>query len=539
MGKIEKFIGGLFQKEIGFWDWILIFASVIGIRMFIEFFISAHSSLAPMENLMEYLHNFLFFLIFLLLIWLIMAFFTQVKPQKLAFIFSWASLIIIFPPVIDMIRTGGEIYWSFYALGSLGELFGQFITFFGRLPSGIVYFGTKIIFLTAIFGSLGLIWLKTKSFWRGILGAFSVYLAVFLMGSFPSWFRLIYGFFSGENINEIKGFHATQFFSFFYPIFGLKFENLKYSLAYNLNLIYFLLLVILLLALFFFFDKKKFAAVLKNFRYPQLFYLSGLFLAGMGLGALAYPQNININLFSILASVNLLISIWLAWKASVVVNDIYDFKIDSVSNPGRPLQEKLFTINQYAQIGFAAFLLSVLGGLIINIRFAVILIIFQIIAWFYSAKPFRLKRFLGIATLTSSLASIVILFLGFSLFSDKNNLSGLSSRVVFLLLIAYTLCLPIKDFKDIAGDKADGVKTIPVIFGEEKGRLITAVSFFISYMLAVFFLNEMTLFIWALIFGTASFLVITNKKIKPYNLLWWNLALTFFYGLILVKIVFL
>lgn len=539
MKKIERFVSELLKKEISFWDWIVIFASVIGIRIFIEFFISFRTSLPPVENLMEYLHNFLFFLIFILLVWLIAAIFAQVNPQKMAFLFSWASLLIIFPPILDMIKTGGEVYWSFYVLGSLDELLGQFLFFFGKFPSGIVYFGTKVLFLTVLLGSLGLIWFKTKSLWRSVLGFFSFYIAIFILGSFPSWFILIRGFLNGANVSEIKGFHAIQFFSFFYPIFGIKFENLKYTFPYNLNLIYFFLLIILLTILFFFFDKKKFIAVLKNFRYPQFFYLSGLFLAGMGLGGLAFPENLNINLFSIVALFNLLLCVWLAWKASVIVNDIYDFKIDLVSNQSRPLQKKIFTMNQYAQLGLACFLLSLLGGLIIGVRFAVILIIFQAVAWFYSAKPLRLKRFLGVATLTSSVASILILFLGFSLFSAENNLYGLSPRIIFLLMITYTLCLPIKDFKDIAGDKADGVQTVPVIFGEKNGRLIVAVSFFISYMLSVFLLNEVKLFIWALVFGVVSFFVITRKEIKPYNLLWWNLALVFLYGLILVKIVFL
>ena len=175
----------------------------------------------------------------------------------------------------------------------------------------------------------------------------------------------------------------------------------------------------------------------------------------------------------------------------------------------------------------------------VHYKFGILLVIYQILAWFYSAKPYRLKIFPGIATFISSFASMIVLFMGFILFSPDQNLTGFPWRIFWLLLISFTLCLPIKDFKDIAGDKADGVFTIPVIFGEEKGRLIVAVGCFISYMISVFFLNEMKLFWWALLFGGASYLIITNKKIKPYNLLWWNLGMAIFYGLILVKIVFI
>ena len=128
--------------------------------------------------------------------------------------------------------------------------------------------------------------------------------------------------------------------------------------------------------------------------------------------------------------------------------------------------------------------------------------------------------------------------IGFILISPQQDLAGFSWRIFFLLLITYTLCLPIKDLKDIKGDKKYGVKTIPVLLGEEKSRLFIGVSFFVSYVLSVFFLNEWNLFWWSLIFGSFSFWTINNKKIAPRRLMWWNLGLVFVYGLILVKIVF-
>ncbi|HHE45858.1 MAG TPA: hypothetical protein ENL05_00700, partial [Candidatus Moranbacteria bacterium] len=149
------------------------------------------------------------------------------------------------------------------------------------------------------------------------------------------------------------------------------------------------------------------------------------------------------------------------------------------------------------------------------------------------------KKFPVLATLVSSVASLIILFFGFILISPDQTIQTLSWRIPILLMITYTLSLPIKDFKDIAGDKKYAIWTIPVIFGEKKSRLIIASGLFISFMLSVFFLNEKRLFGWAVIFGILAFLTTINEKINPRKLPYWILALVFVYGLILVKIIFL
>ncbi|MFA6160545.1 MAG: hypothetical protein WC678_05715, partial [Parcubacteria group bacterium] len=84
----------------------------------------------------------------------------------------------------------------------------------------------------------------------------------------------------------------------------------------------------------------------------------------------------------------------------------------------------------------------------------------------------------------------------------------------------------------------DGVKTVPVVFGEEKGRLIVASGIFLSFVLSVFFINESRLFWWAILFGSLSYFTMINKKIHPRSVFWWILPLVAVYGLIAVKVVF-
>lgn len=539
--KIENFFNGLFEKRVSLLSWIFAFLGIIFVRCFVEQFVAFSKPMLPYESVLEYVHNFYFFSLAIVLIWLFLSFILKVNPKKLSIILIFSSIFAIFPPLIDMIRTGGEIYWSFYLFSTPRDLFWQYITVFGHLPSAIVYFGTKIVFISVILLVFLIVLAKSRKFLRAIFSAIAVYSILFFIGAFPSLFFYAFSFVSGQNkVLEIQPYQIAQFFGGMSRTMGVEFSALHYALAlaYRLDFIYFILLILLLAILFWKIDRQKVIAVWKNARFPQLVYHSGLFFIGIAIGALNYPHNFRLDIFSILSVVVLLSSVWLAWLASVIINDLSDFSIDSVSNPERPLQKKIFTQEEYIHLGWAFFVLSIIGAVSLGFSFAVLLIVYQIVAWIYSAEPFRLKRFPLVGTLMSSLALLMVLFLGYILMSDGQTIYTLSIRIIFLILISGTICLPIKDFKDIAGDKQDGVWTLPVIFGEKKARLIVATNLFISFMLSVFLLNELQLFWWALIFGTIAFLVVVSQKIKPRQLFWPVLGILFIYGLVMIKILF-
>lgn len=539
MKKLQKIVEELLEKKISILTWIVVFLSMIVLRGFIEQFVAKSLPLAPQESLIELIHNLYFFILVLVFIWLYLSLILKINPARLAYIMSWATFLMLLPPFIDMVRSGGEIFWSFYLLSSPHDLWKQFITIFGNLPSGIVYFGTKITFLAAIFLCCGLIYLKTKNLVKMVTSALVVYIILFFMGSFPTLFVYAYDFFLGiKKVSDIKSFEIAQFLGSPQKILGLETLSFKYAFAYKLELFYFPLLIFLLSILFFLLSRKKFLAVIKNFRYPQLTYHAGLFFLGIGLGFLNFRQNLGINIFSLTVILDLLISVWLAWVASVAVNDIYDLEIDRISNSKRPLPKGILDSSEYMQFGAIFFLLSLLGGITIGFNFFLLLLVYQIIAWFYSAPPFRLKKFPIVATFVSSLASLTIIFLGYILMSSDQTIYTLNWRIIALLIICYTISIPVKDFKDIPGDKEYGIWTIPVVFGEKNARMLVAVCCFFSYILSVFFLNESRLFFWAIVFGAINYAIVISKKINPQRIFWWVLGTVSIYLLIMIKIVF-
>lgn len=537
--KIEEIILKAEEKKINPLVWIGGFFGIIAVRLFFDNFL-AKTGKVTVGNPTD-VHNLLFFLLAIVFLWIFLVLLIKEKPFKLSKIMLWGSLAIILPPILDMLKTGGGTFWSPYLFSDTKALQSQFMSFFGNLPTGMLYFGTRILALLAVLGVFMLVFVKTKHFLKAIFGGILAYVILFFMVSLPSLIAYLYYFLQeSKKVSEISSVDIVQLVASIKPIFGLNFaESLSHIVSFNLNLIYFPVLCLALSALFLLENKPKFVALIKNARLPQIIGHIGFFAVGIGLGFLAYPERFELGLFPVFAVFDLILAIILAWVASVIVNDVYDFEVDKISNSVRPLPKGIFETKEYLNLGIIIFLLSLLGGLVVSPKFAALLFVYQFIAWAYSSEPFRLKNFPIIATLLGAVDLILVMMMGFTLISGDNNIQGLSWRVILYLLIFLTFFLPIKDFKDIEADKKYQTWTLPVIFGEETGRMLLAIWAFVSFVASVFFLNEYRLFWWAILFGSVMFFILINKKIKPRQFFWWALIIIGGYGLVLVKTLFL
>ncbi|MBU2028672.1 hypothetical protein KJ761_02150, partial [Patescibacteria group bacterium] len=172
MGKIIKKLEGIIKTlltgQISPASWLAIFLGIVTLRLFLDKFV-AQSSFSTIQPEMD-LHNYLFFGLVFLLIWLFLSLILSIKPKNLAFLMIWACLLIDLPPIFDLIKTGGAVYVGPYLYGNLSELKIEYLTIFGNLPSGMVYFGTKIVFILVALGSGGLVWIKTKNWWKTLAG---------------------------------------------------------------------------------------------------------------------------------------------------------------------------------------------------------------------------------------------------------------------------------------------------------------------------------------------------------------------------------
>ncbi|HPG31703.1 MAG TPA: UbiA family prenyltransferase, partial [bacterium] len=179
-----------------------------------------------------------------------------------------------------------------------------------------------------------------------------------------------------------------------------------------------------------------------------------------------------------------LISVFYAVVYSTISNNFADIKIDSISNPGRPLPKQSVDAGEYSKAGKIILVLSLFFGLTASFKIFIVSFLFMFFYHIYSKPPIRFKRFFIISKICISINSMILSFAGYLIF--KNNLESYPAIFICFFLIVLTLVINFIDLKDFDGDKADNIKTIPVVFGLKNAKIICGFFFIFTYIIAAF-----------------------------------------------------
>jgi 4-hydroxybenzoate polyprenyltransferase len=514
------------DHPITFGGWLLAFSSIIALRLLGESFLSSFSGKSPDFFIGSSLAAWLFFLFAALILVMILGVYLRIGYRKIANILLWGFIMVIFPPLIDRSLCGPD-YWSFYLFDGLSGLFSKFLLFFGDSPCLGITYGVRfeVAFAAILVGVYAFI--KTKKPIRSLFAVILTYSTLFILGSLP-WLAAML-LLLPKNIFSVQSYDIAGVFLSTTGFLSIRDISILNALNVKMNLIYAFFISILSMLFFWKYFQRTFIEIAKNIRWVQILIHSGLVLFGITLGAFYFPQNITLNAFSFLAAANLILSATFSWIASVFLNDIADKSIDEMTNTNRPLVSGQADIEDYKDIFWPFFILALALGLSVGTKFFFLALIYQIIGVIYSIFPYRLKRFPIIATFLSALAITLWFFAGFMLLSDNQQIDQLPRQIIALMLVAFTISLPVKDLKDIEGDKKNGVWTVPVIFGEKWARFIIGLGIFISYSLSVLWLNAKILFFPAMLCGLFSFIVLQSEKISSRRVHVWVFAAIFFY----------
>lgn len=541
MEKIKKIIEKIENQPINIEKWFVVFFAIVATRLFIELFLNFKESqidFAITNSFIwhDFVHIFLIFLFFNLVSFIIFKKTLKLSFSKFLNISLFATLFLsIFPPVLDFLISQKHKMINFYEFYSWHDFIVNFFTFMQKEPLIGTTPGQRIgiLFSLILIGFYS--YLKTKKIKIVTFNIFIFYVLFYFISTLPS---IITFFVKGFKIQSSDV--AALFFS---PSSFLNQETLSINISLHKKMIFCYLILILTTFFVIFIKNKIFQALLKNIRLTQTFYHIGLFLIGLGLAVIFKKVILINNFFNILALILIVISIVFSWFSSVIINDYFDKKIDKLTNQNRPLIISIISDKNYLKISFVLFGISFFILNIINPTLTVWFLFYYALTLIYNITPLRLKKFLGLATFTSALASLIIIIIGYLSIIPENSLKDFPNQIVYLILITFTICLPIKDFKDIIGDKESKIYTLPVVFGEKKGRFILGLNFFFSFLLSVYFLKEPRLFFTALIFGIFSFLVLNLKNKNGYTfdnrkITFVIFGLVFIYGLILIKLIF-
>lgn len=520
--------------------WLVTFLAIIAARLLTEHWVSGFSHRSIDMVFVEFSHTFLFFLFSYFIFLAAFMRFLGLSLKQSASILLWGFLIILTPPILDHVISGGQGFWSFYKFDGIEGLWKRYFTFFGDHPEIGITYGVRIEVALATLACAAYAYRKKQRLGFALVFALLIYSLFFFLGTLPSWFTIATRGFS-EGWLAVSAANVAQDFISPLRLFSLSSRDIVNALGIRVSILLHLVLPFVILGIMWRTNPKATLSFLRNVRPPQIIYHAGLFFLGCIFALIFAQATLPVDIFSILAIGVMVLSVIYAWIASIIVNDFFDISIDTVTNTTRPLIEKTISSRTYSFLGAVFFAASLLTCALVFPAGSLLLLAYQAIAWAYSAPPLRLKRFPLVATLVSAVASLLILLTGFFLLAEKHATIGtIPTKVLALLLVAYTIALPLKDFKDIAGDKKDKIYTLPVLLGEKKARLLIASGVFACFIASVMIINNSELWIWALVTGLgASWTILTNARFWSFSLHdkhlpWGMLAWVVLYGIAIV-----
>lgn len=195
-----------------------------------------------------------------------------------------------------------------------------------------------------------------------------------------------------------------------------------------------------------------------------------------------FVDKVHFQLLIIILILNL--SLVIAYIAMAGLNDLFDYSIDCISNPTRPLVCGLITKNGLQKIIWIAIIISLLLSLSVSITSSILMVIVLILGALYSAPPFRLRQYLFIGHGILTIIALLTILIGQSLTHKSILITRINWHEFLAIAIVFFVASQFKDIKDVDGDKANYVTTLATIFGAKKAYWLVGFGLIIS----IFFL---------------------------------------------------
>lgn len=161
--------------------------------------------------------------------------------------------------------------------------------------------------------------------------------------------------------------------------------------------------------------------------------------------------------------------------AGNVINDYYDIKIDYVNRPKRVVVGRYLKRRAILFIHASFNILGILGGFFISWQLGVVNFLAAGLLWLYSNQ---LKRLPLWGNLSVALLTGLAVFVVYILFRESFFLFAAYAFFAFFISLIREI---IKDLEDIEGDRKFECKTLPVVIGQRKTKLVV-------YLISVIFI---------------------------------------------------
>lgn len=168
----------------------------------------------------------------------------------------------------------------------------------------------------------------------------------------------------------------------------------------------------------------------------------------------------DINLFLIVTASALAIA------SGYIINNFYDAEKDLINKPYKSKLDRLvsqrFKLTTYFILNF----LAVVAASYISFKAVLFFAAYIFGIWLYSHK---LKRLPFLGNLVSATLAIAPFFVVFVYYRNFETVIFVHALFLFLLISAREV---IKDLENLAGDMAQGYKTIPILYGVKRSKVL-------------------------------------------------------------------
>jgi 4-hydroxybenzoate polyprenyltransferase len=172
--------------------------------------------------------------------------------------------------------------------------------------------------------------------------------------------------------------------------------------------------------------------------------------------------------------------IWgLAVFAVYLFNGVMDIHEDRINGSGRPIARGVLPQRLARRVAAGAAASALIGSITLGMPSMAAIVAYLIVGYLYSGPPYYLERKpIGSAVAAASLGPLMC-YGGLAAYTgDGWTLPGAGWLVmaVWMWLWMGLVGAPAKDLGDVTGDAAAGRRTLPVIYGESRVRLVVPIS---------------------------------------------------------------
>ncbi len=150
-------------------------------------------------------------------------------------------------------------------------------------------------------------------------------------------------------------------------------------------------------------------------------------------------------------------------SAGNIINDIFDFEIDKINRPKRPLASGNILYKEALVLYFIFLLLSFILSWFINLPAFLIVVVTTQLLFLYS-KYFKRIPLVG-NIIVAFLTGLVFIYGGVAV--ENPEAAVIPALFAFLINLVREI---VKDMQDVEGDRKAGVNTFPIRFGFQKSK---------------------------------------------------------------------